>query len=207
MTKKQDHKRRLIIEKALDCLIENGIENTTIAMIAQRSEVPERSIYRYFQTKERIVYYAEKLFWDYIYIGIELSANRIPPLERTGINRIKAAMNHYMVMLTLSPEIFILLQEIDIYLHNHHFEAEEKRDMMIENSEEPIAAGFSCAAEDGTIRSDIDLHIAYETVHDAFFGLMKTLAFRLYIQSPTERKTPPQLIFFSEMVIDYLKRA
>lgn len=63
------------------------------------------------------------------------------------------------------------------------------------------------AAEDGTIRSDIDLHIAYETVHDAFFGLMKTLAFRLYIQSPTERKTPPQLIFFSEMVIDYLKRA
>ena len=45
----------LVTQTALACFVENGIDKTTIRDIAHRAGLTERSVYRYFATKDELV--------------------------------------------------------------------------------------------------------------------------------------------------------
>ena len=51
----KDIKRAYIIEKAKELLLSTSIQEVTIKDVAQASAVGEATIYRYFQTKEKLV--------------------------------------------------------------------------------------------------------------------------------------------------------
>ena len=46
---------RLVTEKALECFIKNGINNTRVSEIAAESGLTQRSVFRYFPSKDDIV--------------------------------------------------------------------------------------------------------------------------------------------------------
>ena len=54
----------LVAQTALACFVENGIDKTTIRDIAHRAGLTERSVYRYFATKDELVIAAAFLYWD-----------------------------------------------------------------------------------------------------------------------------------------------
>ena len=54
----------LVKQTALACFVENGIDKTTIRDIAHRAGLTERSVYRYFATKDELVVAAAFLYWD-----------------------------------------------------------------------------------------------------------------------------------------------
>ncbi|NLV86365.1 MAG: helix-turn-helix transcriptional regulator, partial [Clostridiales bacterium] len=53
-----------VIAHALHCFIEYGIDAATIAQIAERAGLTERSVYRYFDSKSDLVLETALLFWD-----------------------------------------------------------------------------------------------------------------------------------------------
>ena len=61
---------QLVTEKALECFVERGIDNTRVSDIAKSAGLTERSVYRYFPTKSDIVIAAALCYWarakDYI---------------------------------------------------------------------------------------------------------------------------------------------
>lgn len=54
--RKQERARREIVEAAFELFKKHGFDDTTVEMIAERALVSPRTIYRYFRTKESIVF-------------------------------------------------------------------------------------------------------------------------------------------------------
>ena len=75
---------RLVTEKALDSFLENGIEKTTIADIAQISGLTERSVFRYFESKADLVLAASLLYWNRVLERIDRMSHENSDGSTTG---------------------------------------------------------------------------------------------------------------------------
>ncbi|MFA9444504.1 TetR family transcriptional regulator [Egicoccus sp. AB-alg6-2] len=54
--RKRDVVRRAILESAYSLFVEHGFDDTTVEMVAARAGVSGRTVYRYFESKEAIVF-------------------------------------------------------------------------------------------------------------------------------------------------------
>ena len=85
----------LVTQTALACFVENGIDKTTIRDIAHRAGLTERSVYRYFATKDELVVAAAFLYWDRAkaQAAQALVSARQPGM--TGIEEIRVLLRSY----------------------------------------------------------------------------------------------------------------
>ena len=93
----------LVTQTALACFVENGIEKTTIRDIAQHAGLTERSVYRYFATKDELVVAAAFLYWDRAkaQAAQALSAARQPGM--TGVEEIRVLLRSYAGLIFTDP--------------------------------------------------------------------------------------------------------
>lgn len=78
---------RLVTEKALECFIKNGINNTRVSEIAAESGLTQRSVFRYFPSKDDIVIAAAFCYWERTKAYIAASCAAIRTTRRPGSNR------------------------------------------------------------------------------------------------------------------------
>jgi AcrR family transcriptional regulator len=71
---------RLVIA-ALELFAERGYDQTTVADVAERAGVTERTFYRYFTDKREVLFGAGHVWEDQIIAGIEKADPSLPPLE------------------------------------------------------------------------------------------------------------------------------
>ena len=90
----------LVKQTALACFVENGIDKTTIRDIAHRAGLTERSVYRYFATKDELVVAAAFLYWDRAkaQAAQALVSARQPGM--TGIEEIRVLLGHSSIETT-----------------------------------------------------------------------------------------------------------
>lgn len=81
---------RLVTEKALECFIKNGINNTRVSEIAAESGLTQRSVFRYFPSKDDIVIAAAFCYWERTKAYIARAA---PPYGRRA-DRNRADKHH-----------------------------------------------------------------------------------------------------------------
>jgi AcrR family transcriptional regulator len=60
--RKKERTRRLIAETAVGLFLERGFDGVTVAEIARRAEVAEKTVFNYFPTKEDLVYWRLESF-------------------------------------------------------------------------------------------------------------------------------------------------
>ena len=93
----------LVKQTALACFVENGIDKTTIRDIAHRAGLTERSVYRYFATKDELVVAAAFLYWDRAkaQAAQALVSARQPGMN--GIEEIRVLLRSYAGLIFTDP--------------------------------------------------------------------------------------------------------
>ena len=93
----------LVKQTALACFVENGIDKTTIRDIAHRAGLTERSVYRYFATKDELVVAAAFLYWDRAkaQAAQALVSARQPGM--TGVEEIRVLLRSYAGLIFTDP--------------------------------------------------------------------------------------------------------
>ena len=155
VAKKAANRRQLVIEAAIDLFLTQGFASTTTNMIAERSGVPRRTIFRDFPTKEDIV-----LAWT-ITTGPGLVA-RLDPARCINdpvgaamdavLAHIEAHRDHHPISLKVSR----LIEDTPSLKARAHEKYQAWEDMVagaiVARGGEPLAAAMAAAIAIGGLR-------------------------------------------------------
>ena len=157
-----------IISIASELFLSEGIENVNIKDIANKADVGEATIYRYFSNKQTLVIcaaekMAEKLHSDYF--DLDDSTD--------GITMVEAFYNNFLKIYSEHPEYYRFISEFDVLIQENS---------QLENYEYtllPYMEIFLDAYEKGLIDKSIkmvdDIRLFYITTTHALMGLCKKL--------------------------------
>lgn len=175
--RKQNNKNR-VIQHALECFIETGIEGTTIAEIAERAGLTERSVYRYFTSKSDLVLQTALLFW-------EDAMDRAAALYDSGVfsdlcgaEQIRMILRAYAELYFTEPEKLVFVHQAEIYLYQHELGRQNSNTPPAPYHEfhAPLAKAISHGIADGSVRDNPDIALLYENAYDALLGLIQKMS-------------------------------
>lgn len=168
---------QLVTEKAVECFVERGIENTRVSDIAKAAGLTERSVYRYFPTKSDIVIAAALCYWarakDYIASQmVEHSGDAM-----TGIEQIELILQSYANILLIDPKGVRFTLDAELVLNsvgksNKVFNRPPER---FEAHAGPLSNAVEHGLADGTVNPNVDVKQLYYNAYDSILGLMQRL--------------------------------
>lgn len=173
----REQNKRTVIEAALACFIEQGIEQTKISEIARRAELTERSIYRYFETKADLVLAAALLFWDDNQQKIE-RAHAGGAHDKNGTAQIYEILCAYSDLFFTNRREIIFVQEAEGYLNRNGKSAllDNKPPTPFESSRAPLANAIRAGIADGSVKAGESVELLYYNTYDALLGLLQKMA-------------------------------
>ena len=173
----REQNKRTVIEAALACFIERGIEQTKISEVARRAELTERSIYRYFETKADLVLAAALLFWDDNQQKIE-RAHAADARDKNGISQIYEILCAYADLFFTNRREIIFVQEAEDYLNRNGKSAllDNKPPTPFESSHAPLANAIQAGIADGSVKAGEHVALLYYNTYDALLGLLQKMA-------------------------------
>ena len=173
----REQNKRTVIEAALGCFIEQGIEQTKISEIARRAELTERSIYRYFETKADLVLAAALLFWEDNQQKIE-HAHEKNAHGKSGIAQIYETLCAYADLYFTARQKIIFVQEAEGYLNRNGKSAllDNKPPTPFKSSHAPLANAIRAGIADGSVKTSADVELLYYNTYDALLGLLQKMA-------------------------------
>lgn len=178
-TRKQNNKNR-VIQHALVCFIDQGIDGTTIAEIAERAGLTERSVYRYFSSKSDLVLETALLFW-------EDAMNRAAALYDSGLfsdlcgaEQIRMILRAYAELYFTEPEKLIFVHEAEIYLYKYELSrlSGNMPPAAYHEFRAPLARAIRRGIADGSVRNDPDIALLYSNAYDALLGLIQKMSIK-----------------------------
>jgi len=84
MTRWEPNARGRLELAALELYGERGYDQTTVAEIAKRAGLTERTFFRYFADKREVLFYGSGLLEDGLVQGIENAPAGLPPIDAVG---------------------------------------------------------------------------------------------------------------------------
>ena len=170
---------RLVTEKALDCFIKKGINNTRVSEIADAAGLTERSVYRYFATKSDIVIAAAFCYWERAkaHIARELEHHLSADTAMTGIEQINIILNSYAGLLFVDPEgiRFSLDAEVALFNVGKNTHVVNRPPERFEAYKGPLALALRCGLADGTVDPEANIKELYYNAYDSILGMMQRL--------------------------------
>lgn len=175
----REQNKRTVIEAALACFIEQGIEQTKISEIARRAKLTERSIYRYFETKADLALAAALLFWDDNQQKIE-RAHALSKQEKSGISQIYEILCAYAELYFSNSQKIVFVHEVEGYLNRNGKSAllDNKPPTPYESSHAPLANAIRAGIADGSVKTSADVALLYYNTYDALLGLLQKMALK-----------------------------
>lgn len=173
----RERNKSLVIEKALECFIKSGIDNTKIKDIAKSAGLTERSAYRYFDTKADLVQAAAYLFWNNTLEEIRgrVDASRI--CELSGIEQIRALLYHYSNLYFENRLGVLFTLDAEMYLYSAgRSEALNRPPEKFDTSTSPLVLAIRRGLEDGSVSRNVDAKELYYNSYDSILGVMQKLA-------------------------------
>jgi AcrR family transcriptional regulator len=82
-----------LIQAAMELYSERGYEQTTVAEIAKRAGLTERTFFRYFGDKREVLFYGSELFERAMVEGVERAPADLAPIDTVGVGL--ASVGHF----------------------------------------------------------------------------------------------------------------
>lgn len=174
-------RREAVIAAAWKEFCNNGIEATSIQQIADRAGIGVASVYRYYSNKGELAVHSAILNWRKFFEPLTTNALN----ENTGSSQLQAIMRGYIKLFTDHPEGFLFFEDFDNYISH----LDIRPDAMVEYEEEfkrdneLMVKIISLGVEEGSFRTDIDLHFYNAMASQAVPSLAQKLLKRGHVIS------------------------
>lgn len=200
--RKITNKNKVILQ-ALRCFIERGIDATTVAEIAEKAGLTERSVYRYFESKSDLVLETALLFWDETVKQANALYDKGAFSGLSGAEQIRMILRSYAALYFSDPEKLIFVHEAEIYLYKHDMSRlnKNKPPAPYQEFRAPLAKAIRHGIEDGSVRDDPDVELFYNNAYDALLGLIQKMSINDFGGAGESRETSEKrLEYFCDLL-------
>lgn len=176
-SRKTLHKEK-VIRVALDFFSTFGIENSKVSDIAISANLTERTVFRYFATKNDLVLATALLFWN----SASSRINRLMEEEQNkslkGIYKVRFILNQYASLYDSSKKELIFCDEAETYLSRcgKSILLSNRPPIDFYKSNEPLAKAIKDGIFDKSIKDNKDIGLIYLNTYDGLLGFMQKLA-------------------------------
>ena len=207
MTREQERttNRNAVIHAATKLFLENGIDKTTVAEIADEAQLSAMSVYRYFGTKQSIaVAVTNYLLQEYLEEHRRRCAEAEQPKEN-GHDCFSRIIRAYVDTYEAHPEYIDFLQDIGFYSMreglSYDLDYMQFGSVHMDNIDRPAREALRQGIQDGSIRKDIDIQMVGLTIANLLTG-------GVHFRGMIDEKEQMQIIrHTAEMIIYYTKEA
>lgn len=205
---KQKMRRKKLIESALRCFGEKGIEKTALSDIALCAQTGEATLYRYFVNKENLALECGVYFWELAASYYEELAVQKEYQQKSGIQQVEALLLTTEQIFEEHREKMKFLHDLDVFMVSHKVEA--KKQVEYEKQVESLMPLLCDAIEkgkgDGTVAIRADTWELYYTLTHTVLSLLQKLAGMGHILPGDERVDEKRRIaLLRQMLLEGLK--
>ena len=167
-------KNNFIIDVAASLFLERSISSVTIKDIAERAEVGEMTVYRYFQKKTNIVLAVVlKLEKQIIDSYFDLSEGK------TGFEKLQKFYNSYISIFEDKPHYYQFIKEFDLYMYeNGSQELLEGYQAELDAFKVAFLQAYEEGRQDNSVREINDISTFYFATTHSLLELCKKLSFK-----------------------------
>lgn len=171
----RERQRDRILMTAEQLFIRDGINNVSIADIADAVGMTRATIYRYFANRIEIAWALQRRYAESLIDSMPSEANneRLP-----GVTRLRAMLRGFCDYYFQYPERALYFTQFD-RMHttqedNLQIQELKRNDTQIIN--DPISQVITIGVRDGSLRANLDPHKTSTTIHTIIWGLERRLA-------------------------------
>lgn len=197
-----------IIEAAIREFIINGIDNSKITDIARHAEVGAATIYRYFETKPKLVIECATKLWSGEVNGLMPRLNPKNFNKLSGFEQMQEILSIFGSLFEECSVLLQLLEQFDNYIAKEKVPKEQlqKYEKGILDLRSITLKAIQKGQKDGSIRPEIDGKQFYMTASHAIMALSQKLLLRGNIlQSDNDFDAKTQILSLIDMELYYIK--
>ena len=167
-----------VVKCALESFIEIGIEGSTVTDIARQAQLTERSVFRYFETKQDLVLAAVLQYWEYLkgYVSSETD-NIISDENILASEKIESVLKAYASIFFTNRKELIFIEEAEVYLYRAgKIDSLQEKRLLAGKGKTPLGDAIKKGILEGVIVEDEMLKVRYYNSFDALLGLLQKSA-------------------------------
>lgn len=165
----QDHRKQTMIHSAYELFCKQGIDEVSMAMIAQKSGVSSNSMFRYFGTKAQLILCTQAILWEEIVAHI-LKDSAQELMEATnGFEEIRILTLNFQKFYEDHSEYLVFACDYKLYLVRQKIKLSKEMYQSIIN---PVYETFIKALSKGRMDGSVSVR---EGTTNQFFALWGVL--------------------------------
>ncbi len=201
MTTLMNVKQDYIVKVSKELFLTEGIEKVLIKDIAEKADIGEATIYRYFKKKSNLVIQVALLIQKEIsslYFSFDEGAN--------GIDSIKGYYGAFLSVFLTHQSYFTFLQELDIYILKNDIKELGEYEQGIASFGLIYQKMVEKGLNDGSIKQDIDYETFFYSSTHALLGLCEKLALsKAIIKQDESQKKKEEIEMLIGSFINFIK--
>ena len=169
----KDFKLDFILNTATELFVTCGIGDVTIKDIADKAEIGEATVYRYFGTKTNIVLacalaLGKKAYEEFF----DLSKGK------TGYEKVEIFFSSYLNLFKKSPSYFYFIKEFDAYMCARGEVSLNEYEKSIDLFKKDFMEAYKLGLSDGSIKEIKQVEVFYYSTTHALLELCKKLSMK-----------------------------
>ncbi len=166
-----------VVKVALSFFIAHGIENSKISEIGESAGLTERSVFRYFETKNDLVLASALLFWNETVQTIEKNLDLAAMEKLSGIEEVRYILSLYAKLYFTSKQELIFCEEAETYLNRSGkiTYLQNRPPLNFYTSNDPLARAIKKGIKDGTIKNSENINHIYSNTYDSLLGFLQKM--------------------------------
>ena len=165
------------VNAASELFRENGIDSVKMTDVAHRAKIGVASVYRYFDTKEKLVIACAVRMWEQV-IGSILPVLKDDGFDgMNGYEKVSRIFGVYKLLCDEHRDFVKFVALFDSYCLNNKVEPSKLADyeQIITTLYRYFSDAFDCGILDGSIRKDVDKKKFYLTCNHALMAVVQKL--------------------------------
>ena len=165
------------VDAGCELFRERGIDSVKMTEIARRAKIGIASLYRYFDTKEKLVIACAVKMWEQVIGKILPDYKSEEFLSLNGFERVSRIFRVYKILCDEYKEFVKFVAVFDSYCLNNKVEPSKLADyeQIITTLYRFFSDAFDCGVDDGSIKQGIDKKQYYLTCNHALMAVVQKL--------------------------------